>query len=123
VQPIPLHVSAYPGKAAAAPHPGDPAAAGQRAGGQLLRVPHGRAKAVAATLASAAAKTRSSARTRHLDLAGMDRAVTYLTSNHGHMRYDRALAKGWPIATGMIEGRLQIRHRRQVPNYRRQMVT
>ncbi len=34
----------------------------------------------------------------------MDRAVTYLTNNHRHMRYDKALEKGWPIATGMIEG-------------------
>ena len=33
----------------------------------------------------------------------MDKAVTYLTSNHPHMRYDKALASGWPIATGMIE--------------------
>ena len=49
-----IHVSGYLGKAAAALHPGDPAAAGQRADGQLLRVLHGRAKAVAATLASVA---------------------------------------------------------------------
>ena len=34
----------------------------------------------------------------------MDKAVTYLTNNHRHMRYDKALEKGWPIATGMIEG-------------------
>jgi hypothetical protein len=25
----------------------------------------------------------------------MDRAVTYLTNNHQHMKYDKALAKGW----------------------------
>ncbi|MGH3193939.1 MAG: hypothetical protein ACRDOL_43115 [Streptosporangiaceae bacterium] len=62
-----IHVSGYLGKAAAALHPGDPAAAGQRADGQLLRVLHGRAKAVAATLASVAAKTRAHPRTRHLD--------------------------------------------------------
>jgi hypothetical protein len=99
-----IHVSGYLGKAAAALHPGNPAAAGQWADGQLLRVLHGRAKAVAATLTSVAAKTRASARTRHLDLTGMDKAVTYLTNNHRHMKYDKALAKGWPIATGMIEG-------------------
>src|SRR5512140_290397 len=99
-----IHVSGYLGKAAAALHPGDPVAAGQWADGQLLRVLHGRAKAVAATLASVAAKTRSSPRTRHLDLTDMDRAVTYLTNNHTHMKYDKALANGWPIATGMIEG-------------------
>ena len=99
-----IHVSGYIGKASAALHPGDPAGAGQWADGQLLRVLHGRAKAVAATLASVAAKTRANPRTRHLDLAGTDKAVTYLTNNHKHMRYDKALAAGWPIATGMIEG-------------------
>ena len=104
-----IHVSGYLGKAAAALHPGDPAAAaarrrGQWADGQLLRVLHGRAKAVAATLTSVAAKTRSNPRTRHLDLTDMDKAVTYLNNNHRHMKYDKALAKGWPIATGIIEG-------------------
>lgn len=99
-----IHVSGYIGKAAGALHPGDPAAAGQWADGQLLRVLHGRAKAVAATLASVAAKTRANPRTRHLDLTDMDRAVTYLTNNQQHMKYDKALEKGWPIATGMIEG-------------------
>ena len=34
----------------------------------------------------------------------MDRAVTYLENNREHMRYDKALEKGWPIATGMVEG-------------------
>ena len=99
-----IHVSGYLGKAAAALHPGNPAAAGQRADGQLLRVLHGRAKAVAATLASVARKTRANPRTRHPGLTDMDRAVTCLTNNQQHMKYDKALANGWPIATGMIEG-------------------
>ena len=99
-----IHVSGYLGKAAAALRPGDPVAAGQWADGQLLRVLHGRAKAVAATLASVAARTRANPRQRGLDLTDLDRAVTYLTNNHQHMRYDKALGKGWPIATGMIEG-------------------
>jgi hypothetical protein len=99
-----IHVSGYLGKAAAALHPGDPVTAGQWADGQLLRVLHGRAKAVAATLASVAARTRANPRKRHLDLTDVDRAVTYLANNQAHMKYDKALAKGWPIATGMIEG-------------------
>ena len=99
-----IHVSGYLGKAAAALHPGDPVTAGQWADGQLLRVLHGRARAVAATIGSVAAKTRSDPRTRHLDLTDMDKAVTYLNNNHRHMKYDKALAQGWPIATGMIEG-------------------
>ena len=99
-----IHVSGYIGKASAALHPGDPVLAGQWADGQLLRVLHGRAKAVAATLASVAAKTRANPRKRGLDLADVDRAVTYLDNNRQHMKYDKALANGWPIATGMIEG-------------------
>ena len=87
-----IHVSGYLGKAAAALHPGDPAAAGQWADGQRLRVLHGRARAVAATLKSVAARTRAHPRTRHLDLTDLDKAVTYLANNHKHMRYDKALA-------------------------------
>jgi hypothetical protein len=99
-----IHVSGYLGKAAAALHPGDPQAAREWADGQKLRVLHGRAKAVAATLASVAARTRAKASTRHLDVTDVDKAVTYLTNNHMHMKYDKALAAGWPIATGVIEG-------------------
>ncbi|HEX9539083.1 MAG TPA: ISKra4 family transposase [Streptosporangiaceae bacterium] len=97
-----IHVSGYLGKAAAALHPGDPQAAREWADGQRLRVLHGRARAVAATLASVAAKAR--AKNSRLDLTDVNKAVTYLTNNHMHMRYDKALAAGWPIATGMIEG-------------------
>ncbi len=97
-----IHVSGYLGKAAATLHPGDPQAAREWADGQKLRVLHGRARAVAATLASVAARAR--ARNSRLDLTDVDKAVTYLTNNHKYMRYDKALAAGWPIATGMIEG-------------------
>jgi hypothetical protein len=97
-----IHVSGYLGKAAAALHPADPQAAREWAGGQWLRVLNGRAKAVAATLASVAAKAR--AKNSRRDLTDVDKAVTYLTNNHMHMRYGKALANGWPIATGMIEG-------------------
>jgi len=75
-----------------------------------LRVLHGRAKAVAATLASVAARAR--ARNSRPDLTDVDKAVTYLTNNHLHMRYDKALAAGWPIATGLIEGVSHIPERR-----------
>lgn len=101
-----IHVSGYIGKASAALHPDDPVLAGQWADGQLLRVLHGCAKAVAATLASVAAKSRASTRKRDraLDLSDVDRAVTYLENNRRHMKYDQALENGWPIATGLIEG-------------------
>jgi hypothetical protein len=97
-----IHVSEYIGKAAAALHPGKPDAAREWADGQKLRILHGRAKAAAATLASVAARAR--ARNPRLDLADIGKAVTYLTNNHTYMRYDKALAAGWPIATGVIEG-------------------
>jgi len=100
-----IHAAEYLRKAAVQLNRGKTATEASEWGdGQLLRVLHGRAKAVAATLASLAAKRRDNPRTRDLDLADVDRAVTYLTNNHQHMRYDQALANGWPIATGMIEG-------------------
>ena len=118
-----IHVSGYLGKAAAALHPGDPTAAGQWADGQQLRVLHGRAKAVAATLASVAAKTRANPRTRHLDLTDMDKAVTYLTNNHEHMRYDKALDERLADRHRHDRGSLPVRHRRQIRNHRREMVS
>lgn len=36
--------------------------------------------------------------------AGADRCANYLTTKAEYMRYDLALAHGWPIATGVIEG-------------------
>lgn len=35
---------------------------------------------------------------------GIDDAVAYLTHKAEYLRYDTALAAGWPIATGIIEG-------------------
>jgi len=100
-----IHAAEYVRRAAVALHHGKPpTVASEWADGQLLRLLHGRARPVAATLASVAARTREDPRTRHLDLGDVDRAVTYLTNNHQYMRYDQALAHGWPIATGMIEG-------------------
>ena len=118
-----IHVSGYLGKAAAALHPGDPATAGQWADGQLLRVLHGRAKAVAATVKSVAAKTRANpphppprphrhGQGRHLPgeqpPAHALRQGTGRRMAHRH-RHDR--------------GRLQIRHRGQIRHYRREMVS
>jgi hypothetical protein len=100
-----VHVAEYLRKAAVALNPGKtPAEISEWGDGQLLRILHGRAKAVAATLASLAAKIRNAPRGRGADLGDVDRAVTYLTNSHPYMRYDKALARGWPIATGMIEG-------------------
>lgn len=81
-----------------------PAEVSEWGDGQLLRLLHGRARAVAATLASLPKKRRNNPRTHDQDLGDVDHAVTYLTNNHQHMRYDQALANGWPIATGLIKG-------------------
>ena len=35
---------------------------------------------------------------------GADSCVRYLSARHEYLRYDKALAEGWPIATGVIEG-------------------
>ena len=35
---------------------------------------------------------------------GADACVRYLGNKHEYLRYDQALAAGWPIATGVIEG-------------------
>jgi hypothetical protein len=36
--------------------------------------------------------------------AGADACARYLSARHEYLRYDQALANGWPIATGVIEG-------------------
>jgi hypothetical protein len=35
---------------------------------------------------------------------GTDACIRYLTGKAEFLRYDRAMAAGWPIATGVIEG-------------------
>ena len=35
---------------------------------------------------------------------GAQACVGYLTNNKEYLRYDEALASGWPIATGVVEG-------------------
>ncbi|MFD0502106.1 ISKra4 family transposase [Streptomyces chiangmaiensis] len=54
-----------------------------------------------ATALEAAART---AGLRGAQRKGIDEAVNYLTGKAEHLRYDTALERGWPIATGIIEG-------------------
>jgi hypothetical protein len=44
------------------------------------------------------------ARLRGAKRKGLDDAIGYLTNKAEHLRYDTALANGWPIATGVIQG-------------------
>jgi hypothetical protein len=60
----------------------------------------GNARTVAAELENAA----RAARLRKPKRKGIDDAVTYLRNKAEYLRYDTALASGWPIATGIIEG-------------------
>jgi len=58
-----------------------------------------------------AASIRRKATMGHLDpakRANADRCSDYLLAKTDYLRYDQALAQGWPIATGVIEG--AVRH-------------
>lgn len=78
-------------------HEGDPAAAGwvhERAHDIL----EGHATKVAGSIRSRAAPLKPDQRTN------ANRCADYLTNKAPHLDYSAALAAGWPIATGVIEG-------------------
>ena len=60
----------------------------------------GRATTVAGNIRRAATRAGLDSPRR----AGASTAAKYLTNKHQHMNYPTALANGWPIATGVIEG-------------------
>ena len=78
---------------------GDPAAEDWVAV-KALAVLTGNSAQVAAGLTAEADAAGLTASQRH----GADTCAHYLTSKHEFLRYDQALAAGWPIATGVIEG-------------------
>ena len=95
-----VHVLEYVWKAAwALFYPGDPAAETWVAE-QATKILEGKAGQVAAGIRRRATRFGYSAAER----AGADAAADYLTSKKPYLGYDTALAKGWPIATGVIEG-------------------
>ena len=95
-----IHVLEYIWKAAWSLHsPGDPAAEDWVAV-KALAVLAGDSARVAAEITAEADAAGLTAAQR----AGAGACVRYLTSNHDYLRYDQALAAGWPIATGVIEG-------------------
>ena len=69
---------------------------------------HDKARSVLAGKArTVAAAIRRAASTRGLLRAtrkGADQAAAYLTNKAAYLDYPTALAHGWPIATGVIEG-------------------
>jgi hypothetical protein len=95
-----IHVLEYIWKAAWSLHPaGDPAAEDWVAVKALAVLAGDSARVAAEITAEADAASLTSAQR-----TGADACVRYLTSKDEYLRYDQALAAGWPIATGVIEG-------------------
>jgi hypothetical protein len=67
---------------------------------QALAVLAGRTRQATASLTAQAAQHGLTESQR----TGVEACVRYLTNNEEYLRYDQALAAGWPIATGVIEG-------------------
>jgi hypothetical protein len=95
-----IHVLEYIWKAAWSLHTaGDPAAEDWVAV-KALAVLAGESARVAAEITAEADAAGLTAGQRN----GADTCIRYLTSKQEFLRYDQALAAGWPIATGVIEG-------------------
>ena len=95
-----VHVLEYLWGAAWCFHARDDPAAEDWVAVQALAVLGGRARQVTESLTAQAGLHRLTESQR----AGVETCVRYLTSNEEYLRYDQALAAGWPIATGVIEG-------------------
>ena len=67
---------------------------------QALAVLAGRTQQVTGSLTAQACQHGLAENQR----TGVEACMRYLTSNEEYLRYDEALASGWPIATGVIEG-------------------
>jgi hypothetical protein len=95
-----IHVIEYVWKAAWCLHPeGDPAAE-TWVHRHLLSILDGKASRVAATIRAAATRAGLAPTKR----AGIDTCADYLLRKAPYLDYPTALASGWPIATGVIEG-------------------
>ncbi len=95
-----IHVLEYLWKAAwTFFYPGDPDAEAWVAD-QATKILEGKAATVAAGIQRRATRFGYSPAERK----GADQAATYLTNKKPYLDYQTALANGWPIATGIIEG-------------------
>ena len=95
-----VHVVEYLWKATWSLHPEADPAAEQWVRRQALAVLNGNALQVARAIRRKATKAKLSPTQRK----GADEAANYLTSKTPYLDYPTALASGWPIATGVIEG-------------------
>ena len=67
---------------------------------KALKVLNGQASTVAAAIRRKATTLGLDPRTRH----NADRCADYLLAKRDYLNYPQALAQGWPIAIGIIEG-------------------
>jgi hypothetical protein len=93
-----IHVTEYLWDAAWALFPPASPDAGPWVRARTAEILHGRAPAVAAALRHTAASRGKAKR------ATLARTAGYLDAKTPHLDYPAALAAGWPIATGVIEG-------------------
>jgi len=95
-----IHVLEYLWKAAYALHPDAAEARESWVMDRATAVLEGRAQDVAVGLRRAATRKQLSQNARK----PVDKAADYIDNNQERLQYDRALAHGLPIATGVIEG-------------------
>ena len=95
-----IHVLEYCWKAAWSFFDKGEPAAEEWVAGQARKILHGKAPQVAAGIRRRATTCGYSGPER----AGADECARYLDNKQDYLDYATALAKGWPIATGIIEG-------------------
>ena len=95
-----IHVLEYLWKAAWSFFDKGEPAAEEWVADQARKILHGKARQAAAGIRRRATTYGYSAAER----AGADEAARYLDNKKDYLDYATALAKGWPIATGIIEG-------------------
>jgi hypothetical protein len=95
-----IHVLEYLWEAARGLAAGHAEAAEEWVQARALKVLQGQARTVAAGMRRSATMRKLSPKQR----AGVDTCADYLLHRYVYLRYDRFLAQGFPIATGVIEG-------------------
>jgi hypothetical protein len=95
-----IHVLEYIWKAAWCFYPDADPAAEPWVAGHALRILAGEVDTVIAAVQTQATDAGLTAPQR----SGVDACIGYLTAKREFLGYDTALSRGWPIATGVIEG-------------------
>jgi hypothetical protein len=95
-----IHVLEYIWKAAWSLHEAGDSAAEDWVAARALAVLAGDSERVSAEITAEAGSAGLAGSRR----TGADACIRYLNARHDYLRYDQALANGWPIATGVIEG-------------------